>query len=62
MMGFMNNAMTSATQRFLSFEIGRNDSLQIRNVFNMSLNIHVIVAIIFFLLAETIVCIKLKLK
>jgi len=54
MMGFMNNAMTSATQRFLSFEIGRNDSLQTRNVFNMSLNIHLIVAIIFLLLAETI--------
>lgn len=54
MFGFMNNAMTSATQRFLSYELGLQNSNQIRNVFQMSLNIHLIMAIAVFLIAETL--------
>lgn len=54
MFGFLNSAMASATQRFLSFEIGRKDNLQLRNVFSMSLNIHFIIAFAILLLAETI--------
>ncbi len=54
MFGFMNSAMTSATQRFLSFEIGRKDSDGIRNVLSMSLNIHFIIAFAIFLLAQTV--------
>lgn len=54
MFGFLNSAMASATQRFLSFEIGRKDSLQIQNVFSMSINIHFVIAIIILLFAETI--------
>jgi|SRR5690554_3225715 len=54
MFGFLNSAMASATQRFLSFEIGRKDVIQLRNVFSMSVNIHFIIALVILLLAETI--------
>jgi O-antigen/teichoic acid export membrane protein len=46
--------MASATQRFLSFEIGKKDIIQLRNVFSMSVNIHFIIAFAIFIFAETI--------
>jgi len=54
MFSFLNNAMSLSTQRFLSFEIGKNDLKQLNKVFKMSLNIHFVVALIILLLAETI--------
>ncbi len=54
MFGFLNSAMASATQRFLAFEIGRNDIRQLRNVFSMSVNIHFIIAFAIFIFAEII--------
>ncbi|GAP67900.1 Na+driven multidrug efflux pump [Bacteroidales bacterium 6E] len=54
MFGFLNSAMASATQRFLAFEIGRNDKVQLRNVFSMSVNIHFLIAFAILILAETI--------
>lgn len=54
MFGFLNSSMASATQRFLSFEIGRKDIEQTRNVFSMSINIHFIIALVVLLFAETI--------
>ena len=54
MLGFLNSAMASATQRFLAFEIGRNDKIQLRNVFSMSVNIHVLIAFLIFIIAETV--------
>src|SRR5690554_5523626 len=54
MFGFLNSAMATATQRFLSFEIGRKDDIQLSNVFSMSINIHFIIAFIILLFAETI--------
>lgn len=54
MVGFLNSSMSSATQRFLSFEIGRKDFTQLAKVFNMSVNIHVIIALLILIIAETI--------
>lgn len=54
MFGFLNSAMATATQRFLSFEIGRKDDIQLSNVFSMSINIHFIIAFIILLFAETV--------
>lgn len=53
MFGFLNSAMASASQRFLAFEIGKDDRTQLRNVFSMSINIHFLIAIFILLLAET---------
>jgi O-antigen/teichoic acid export membrane protein len=52
--GFFNSAMSSATQRFLSFDIGKNDIIQLNKTFNSTLNIHFLIAIIVFVLAETV--------
>lgn len=51
---FFNSSMSSATQRFLSFEIGKNDYQQLEKVYSMSINIHIIIALIIFILAESI--------
>lgn len=54
MMGFMNAAMSSATQRYLAFDIGKNDPINLRKTFNTSLIIHGGIAVLIVLLAETI--------
>lgn len=54
MFGFLNSSMSSATQRFLSFDMGRKDYDQLRRTFNASLFIHLSIAIIILFLAETI--------
>lgn len=53
-LSFFNSAMSSATQRFLSFEIGRGDFVQLKKTFNATQIIHIGVAILIFILAETI--------
>lgn len=54
MFGFLNGAMASATQRFLSFELGRNDLVQLRKTFNAAQFVHIGIALLVFVLAETI--------
>lgn len=54
MLTFLNSAMSVATQRFLTFELGRNDIKGYNRTFNMSLLIHVGLAAIVFIAAETI--------
>lgn len=54
MMAFLSGAMSSATQRFLSFELGKNDTQQLHNVFKMSLNIHWLIVLIVVVVAQTL--------
>jgi len=54
MFSFLNSSMSSATQRFLSFEMGKQDYAQLKKVFSMSVNIHAIIAVVILVLAETI--------
>ncbi|WP_302849604.1 oligosaccharide flippase family protein [Polaribacter sp. L3A8] len=54
MFGILSNSMSNATQRFLTFEIGKNDSIQLGRVFSMSVNIHYVIAFVIVLLAETV--------
>lgn len=54
MFSFLNSSMSSATQRFFSFELGKKDYEQLKKVFSMSVNIHAIIAVVIFILAETI--------
>jgi len=53
MFAFLNVAMTRATQRFLNFELGRNDTEQTRNVYSASLVIHGMIALLVIVIAET---------
>jgi O-antigen/teichoic acid export membrane protein len=54
MFSFLNSAMTSATQRFLNFAMGQGDIEQTRNVYSISFIIHILIAILVIILAETI--------
>lgn len=54
MLSFFNGAMSSATQRFLSYDIGLGDMSKLRNTFNASLIIHICIALFIFILGETI--------
>ena len=51
---FLNAAMSSATQRFLNFELGKGDLAQVGHVFSMSLTVHFCIAGLVLLLAETV--------
>lgn len=54
MFGFFNGAMSSATQRFLTFDIGRKDHVQLRKTFNATQIIHIGIALLIFIIAETL--------
>ncbi len=51
---FLNSAMGGATSRFLIFELGRKDYPELKRVFNASLSSHIAIALVVFVLAETI--------
>lgn len=52
MLAFLNNAMATATQRFLSFYQGKNDLPMQKKVFTNSLNLHIIIGIVICILLE----------
>ena len=54
MMSFLNSAMVAASQRFLSYELGKGDADRLKNVFNTSVHIHLLIAGIIFVAAETL--------
>lgn len=54
MFSFLNASMASATQRFLTFELGRGDFCKLQKIFSTSINIHLIIAAIILIVAETI--------
>ena len=51
---FLNFAMTSATQRFLNFALGRNDMEQAKDVYSVSLVIHLLIAVLVIVFAQTV--------
>ncbi len=52
-LSFLNRAMSGATQRFLSFEIGIGDGGKLKKLFTTSVIIHILIAFIIVILAET---------
>lgn len=54
MFTFINGGMISATQRFLTFEIGKGNLPQLKKVFCTSLQIHALISLIIVLLGETV--------
>jgi O-antigen/teichoic acid export membrane protein len=51
---FLNSAMSSATQRFLNYTLGQNNSEKARDVFSISFLIYFLLSILLIALAETI--------
>jgi O-antigen/teichoic acid export membrane protein len=54
MLSFLNSAMSSATQRYFSFELGKKDFKQLKKIFSITVNIHLLIALLVVLLAETL--------
>lgn len=52
--GFVNSSMASATSRYLTFALGKNDSAQLKTVFDNSLIIHRVIAALVFVFGEII--------
>jgi len=52
MLGFLNGSMAAATQRFISFSQGAGDFEKVKRIFNMSILLHVGVAILAVILLE----------
>ena len=51
---FLNSTMAAATQRFLTYEIGRGDFERLNRVFCTALNIHIIIAVLVVFAAELV--------
>ena len=50
----INGGMVSATQRFLNFELGKGNLSRLKKVFSTALQIHALIALIIFILGETV--------
>ena len=54
MLSFLNSALTAASQRFIAFELGRGDISKLKKIFCTSVTIHATLAMIIFVIAETV--------
>lgn len=54
MFSFLSGTMSTASQRFFAFELGRKNYKQLEKIFSLNLTIYMIIAIITFVLAETV--------
>jgi O-antigen/teichoic acid export membrane protein len=53
MLGFLSNSLGMASQRYFSFEIGRGNVEQLKNIFNLNFTIYLMIIAVILLLAET---------
>ncbi len=54
MFSFLNAAMSGATSRFLTYELGRGDKQRLKDTFSSAMIIHIAIAIIVFVIGETV--------
>lgn len=54
MFGLLNGSMSSATQRYITFELGKGDSGNLNKIFCLSFQIHALIAVITTLLIESV--------
>lgn len=54
MFGLLNGSMSSATQRYITFELGKGNVESLRKVFSISLQIHALIAVLTVLLIESV--------
>lgn len=53
-LGFLNSSMSNAVQRFLSFELGKNNLVAVNRIFNISLLVHLGIAFLFLIVLECV--------
>ncbi len=54
MFSFISSSLTAASQRFITFELGKGDNGDINNTFSTCLSLHIILALIIAVIAELI--------
>lgn len=54
LLGFLNTSMAGCTARFLTYELGRNDTDMLNRTFAGALQIHIFIAAIVLILGETV--------
>ena len=54
MFSFLSGTLASASQRFFSFELGKNNIAQLKKIFAVTMSIYAMIAVLIFLLAETV--------
>lgn len=54
MFGFINGSMSSATQRYVTFALGKGDVGNLQRVFSTALQIHFLIAVLVVVLGETL--------
>lgn len=53
-LGFISSSLSGATSRFITYELGLKDKGNVTDVFRCSVSIHYLLAIVLFIIAETI--------
>lgn len=54
MLGFLNGAMATSTQRYLTFELGRGDNDRLKDVFMTSIYSHILISLVVVVIMETV--------
>ena len=54
MFGFLSGAMASSSQRYFSFDLGKNDTEHLKTVFSVTFQIYILIALVVVLIAETL--------
>lgn len=54
MLSFFNNSMATSTQRFLNYEMGKEDKSSLQIIFSSAINVHYIIGIVTVIALETI--------
>lgn len=54
MLSFLNASLSAGTSRFLTFELGIGDFSKLKRTFSTTLSLHILIAIIILILAETL--------
>ena len=54
MITVITGGMATSTQRFLSYELGKEDQSNLKNIFSMCVSTHMLIAFIFFVFAEVV--------
>lgn len=51
---FLSGTLASSTQRFLNYEMGKDNTEKLKDIFRTSMSIHLILCLLIILLAETL--------
>lgn len=54
MFGFINSSMTSTTQRYITFALGKGNIARLQRVFSTALQIHLFISVLIIILGETV--------